>query len=281
VERSKQQRERDETARLVPLRTEPTMSTTTTATNSTPETFDSLCKELGKRIHSMDNALLCHRAYVAYNAEHPNSTQGKSNKSDRDATEVSFRKAAAKASGVSASTIDALLQVGKAIASLSDEVKATLSSCSLGNWTRGLRKLATKKFDDKRAEIITDFAKEEASDPQTARANLEKTLGMVAEGQDGSTASTVQKPAPAANPIEETRHQLGEGGHFDVLFGKEVVRVIVGTNSNGLVLLTVLRGEKEKVDAHLSGLNAQSITPKPNEPESNDESGEHPLQDMA
>lgn len=213
--------------------------------SSNVETFLSLCKELGKRINSMDNALLCYRAYVAYNAEHPETMQGKGNSSDRDASIPAFRNAAAKASGVAVGTIDALLQVGKAIGPLSDDVKDVLASCSLGNWTTGLRKLATSKFDEKRADIITTFAKEEKDDAEVALKNLKKTLGIKEKNQEENKVSVAGKAATPNQQAEKTTGEAEEpeppaaDDSFEMKVGPFHVRIVVRT------------GEKEQVEALL------------------------------
>lgn len=215
------------------------------ANDTKTETFTDLCKELGKRINSMDNALLCYRAYLAYNTEHPETVQGKGNKSDRDASIPAFRNAAANASGVAVGTIDALLQVGKAIGPLPDDVKDVLKSCSLGNWTTGLRKLATSKFDDNRADIITTFANEEKDDAEVALKNLKKKLG-IKEKSEEQNVSVAAKAAAPTKPAEKTTgeaevpaQQPAADDSFEMQLGPFSVRIMVKT------------GEKEQVEALL------------------------------
>src|ERR1700683_6485 len=118
------------------------------------ETFESLCKELGKYCSEAERGLLCYRAYQAYVKEHPTTAQGRASKRaaslDRD---PSFREEAAKLSGVKPSTIDALLQVGKAMATLPKRATTAANSLPL----RCLRKLATREYDKRRAGIIEKF----------------------------------------------------------------------------------------------------------------------------
>lgn len=210
---------------------------------SQQETFTDLCKQLGSRISSTENALLCHRAYEVYLRQNPDTAHGKGNKSDRDQGIKSFRRAAAEASGVAAATIDALLQVGKAITPLPEQTKDVLTSCSLGNFMRGLRKLATDKFDGQREQIISDFAKQEAVDRKSARKNLMKTLGMVNESREETRAREVGSKSS----------ELAEGEFLEIPFNGYLVRVEIGGQSGGRVHVSavVYQGERKQVEQFL------------------------------
>src|ERR1019366_388948 len=86
--------------------------------------FEELCKELGKRISSTENALLCWKAYQAYQVEEQVGMPEGAKLSLRTraklvvSDEKSFRKKVAKLSGVVPATIDALLQIGKSLEKL-------------------------------------------------------------------------------------------------------------------------------------------------------------------
>lgn len=213
-----------------------------TRKTNTKQSFLALCKELGQRINSTENALLCYRAYQAYLAEHPDTGRGKARKMDRDASCPAFAKKAAEVSGVSRSTINALLQVGRAVQPLSPTIKRTLTSCSLGNWMNGLRKLATKEFDTKRVDVITTFAKQEKADPKSAKANLKKKLGMIPNRREGVVAKMVREPES---------HYCLPGEHLDVKVGGYLFRVQVDEIAGGRIHLTsmAVRGERKEAEA--------------------------------
>lgn len=214
------------------------------------ETFEDLCKELGKRVNSTENALLCYRAYQAYVAEHPSTAHGKANNLDRDPSIPSFRKAAAGASGVAPATIDALLQVGKAIAPLPKMTKAALVGSSLSNSMRMLRKLATKEHDGTRADLITAFAQQEKTDPKSALASLKGKLGM-------APAMTEHVKARMVTPPES--HYFLPGDHLDMKVGQYLFRVEVGELASGRIHLTAmaLTGEKTQVAKFLESVSAR------------------------
>lgn len=197
------------------------------------EIFDTSCKKLGERLNGVENALLCHAAYVAYNTMHPETTQGKGNSSDRDASIPAFRVAAAEKSGVAVSTIDALLQVGKAMGPLPEEVKDALKSSHLGSWTTGLRKLATSKFDKTRASIITKFAEEEKVDAEEALKNLKTTLGIKEKSQEDDKVQVAAKAAPPKQAEKTTgkpnqsSQQPPANDTFDMQVGPFHVRIMV------------------------------------------------------
>ncbi len=218
------------------------------------ETFLALCKELGNRISSTENALLCYRAYQAYLLEYPDTGHGKAKgKLDRD---PSFRKAAAAASGVAAATIDALLQVGRALLPLNKKAKTALASSSLSNSMRVLRKLATKEHDKDRASLITEFAKQEKTDPKSAMSSLKNKLGM---------APVLKANVEARMVIKPESHYFLPGEHLDVKVGRYLFRVEVGEMASGRIHLTalVLTGEKTKVNKFLESVSARPDPAKP------------------
>jgi hypothetical protein len=216
-----------------------------TASTNHQEIFDTSCKKLGERLNSVENALLCYAAYVAYNTMHPETMQGKGNSSDRDASIPAFRNAAAEKSGVAVSTIDALLQVGRAMGPLPEEVKDALKSSHLGSWTTGLRKLATSKFDKTRASIITKFAEAEKVDAEEALKSLKETLGIKEKSQGDDTVQVAAKVAPtkqaekSTGKPNESSQQPAANDSFDMQVGPFHVRIMVKAE------------EKEQVEALL------------------------------
>ncbi len=230
-------------------------------TTEPKETFLELCQELGKRISSTENALLCYRAYRAYLREHPNTAHGKARA--KLGREPSFRKAASKASGVAPATIDALLQVGKAIDPLSKEVKAALANSSLSRSMRVLRKLATKEHNGDRAELITEFAKQEQTNPKSAKTSLKNKLGMAGGVKESVEARVVAKPES---------HFILPGEHLDLKVGRYLVRVEVGEMDGERIHLTAMAGtgeeakvakllESEATKAHPKKLGSKSSKP--------------------
>lgn len=233
-------------------------STNETASINHQEIFDTSCKKLGERLNSVENALLCYAAYVAYNTMHPATTQGKGNSSDRDATIPAFRNAAAEKSGVAVSTIDALLQVGKAMGPLPEEVKQALKSSHLGSWTTGLRKLATSKFDKTRAEIITKFAKEEKVGLEPALKNLKETLGIKEKSHEDDKVQIAVKVAAPTKQAEKSTGKANESSQqpaandsFEMQVGPFLVQIVVKS------------GEKEEVKALLLQWEVASLPPAP------------------
>lgn len=214
------------------------------------ETFADLCKELGHRTNSTENALLCYRAHQAYLVEHPDTARGKANKTDRDPKSIAFRTAAAEVSGVAPATIDALLQVGKAIDPLPSKTKAALVSSSLGNSMRLLRKLATKKYDKDRASLIVEFVGKEKIDTKSAMSNLKNKLGL---------RSAQRENVEAKMAIRPESHFFLPGEHLDVKVGRYLFRVEVGEIASGRIHLTAmaLTGEKKQVDKFLESVSAR------------------------
>jgi hypothetical protein len=226
-------------------------------TDTKTETFSELCKELGRRISSTENALLCYRAYQAYLREKPDTAHGKGNKLDRDTSSPAFYKAAAKASGVAPATISALLQVGKAIAPLPERVKTALAGSSLGNSMRMLRKLAKKDHEKDRAELITKFAREEKADSKSARKSLMQTLGMAPKERESHEGEEVDRKSA----------ELAEGEHLELTFGHYLVRVVVGGQAGGRIHLTAtaIAGKRKKLGKFLeSGPAGPTRKKKPN-----------------
>jgi hypothetical protein len=213
--------------------------------------FIGLCKELGRRINGANNALLCWRAYQAYLREHPDSARGKGNKLDRDPSSQAFRRAAAEASGLSAATVDALLQVGKSLAPLPPRAKKALMGCSLTHSMRMLRKLATKAHDQDRAAMIREFAEQEKADPRSARIRLQSRLGMIPSFRQSVEAKMLVAPES---------HDLAQGEYLDMLVGRYLVHIEVGEFTGGRIRLTAMAfvGEKKSVQAYLGGRTEKS-----------------------
>lgn len=195
--------------------------------------FTNLCLELGERINSAENAMLCHRAYLAYLDEYPDTARGKGNKSDRDPTCMAFRNKAAEISGVAAATIDALLQVGKALAPLSDDLKTALPSSSLS--MRTLRKLATKRFDATREDLIRTFLEDKIDDSDLARTKLEAAVAPQEEGlaPRGSKEPTDLKRGKQPSMSFEGTYEVKSGEPFEMRFGKYAVRVTIDSQPDG------------------------------------------------
>jgi len=200
------------------------------------DTFEGLCKELGKRVRGsgVENALLCYRAYQAYLGEHPKTAHGKARGNGQ--REVGFRHAAAKASGVCASTIDALLQVGKAMRGLPKTAQEALASSSLQDSILMLRKLSTKKHEEDRESLIIAFAKQEKkSGRKEAMLQLKKTLGLRST-QKPKVASVTDAADGKIEPdgaVKPKTHKLSVGEHFDVRVGRQVFRVQVKKLGDG------------------------------------------------
>ncbi len=199
------------------------------------ETFIELCKELGERIRASftENALLCYRAFQAYLVEHPDTAHGKGKG-------PSFRVAAAKESGVCESTIDALLQVGKAIQKLPKGVQRALVSSSLQNSMRVLRKLAIKKHEKNRADWITTFAKKERSDPEAAMDNLKKKLGLHSAPEKKAGAKVAKENQEARIVIQPVTETFAPGGVLEVVADGYIFQVVVGEIVNGQIRLTAM-----------------------------------------
>jgi hypothetical protein len=214
---------------------------TNTIETKQEDTFTALCKELGRRVTASgtENALLCFRAYQAYLLEHPETAHGKGKgKLDRA---PSFRKAAAEVSGVAPATIDALLQVGKAIAPLPEEAKAALVGSSLVNSMRVLRKLATKEHASDRTDLITTFADQDKADPQSAMLVLKSKLGLSTRPKattDGVKARMV---------IQPESHWLAPGARINITVGHIVFSVEVCELEPGRVQLTTMAMTSERV----------------------------------
>lgn len=225
---------------------------------SKPESFTSLCKQLGQAIRgsATQNALLCYRAQRAYVDEYPETGQGKARTKAKSDRVPSFREAAAKESGVCASTIDALLQVGKAIHGLPKTVQHALVSSSLGNEVRVLRKLATSKFEKKRATLILAFIQKEKTDRNAAMRILKKTLQLTAASKSQNKSPTTDgKPKMVFKP--ETQ-QLSPGEFFDVAVEGYVFRMAVGRIVDGQITLTamVASGDQPKAVTLLESVSA-------------------------
>ncbi len=239
---------------------------TSTTEPKQEDTFTELCKELGRRVTASgtENALLCFRAYQAYLLEHPETAHGKGKgKLDRA---PSFRKAAAEASGVAPATIDALLQVGKAIAPLPEEAKAALVGSSVVNSMRVLRKLSTDEHDQDRAQLITEFAREDKVDRKSAMQNLKSKLGLSAPPKEDVEARFIHEP--------ESR-DCAPGEHFDIKVQGITFRVEVGETVEGRVSLTasamtgetVQRTRALEAPAASAGVTTDAWEPAPNQQE--------------
>lgn len=212
-------------------------------------TFSALCKELGSRTNATENALLCHSAYTAFRAER------KAGDTKADSVR-SFRKEAAREAGLSPSTIDALLQIGKAIAPLPAETQLALKGSPLGNMTRLLRKLARDEHDENRLADVTEYLAGYGSDPKTARAVLEKKLGC------GPKRTALE----ARELHAETAH-LAEDEYVEHAFGRGyLVRVEMHGTTGGRtrIRLTISQSERKEIDTFLptpaSGIPAPIAT---------------------